>query len=276
MTADSMTVKFWGVRGSIAVPGASTVRYGGNTSCIEVRCGQNLVILDAGTGLRELGRVLKTALPIHADIFLSHCHADHVCGLPFFAPAYSAASSLRLWAGNLGPDIKLSEVVDLMMTPPLFPIGPNAFQAKVEFRDFRAGEVLHPVDGLMVRTIRLNHPHGATGFRIEFAGRALAYVTDHQIGDPAIDEPLRSFLQNVDLLICDSTYTDEELGPHVNWGHSSWQQGLALAREARAKQFCLFHHHPDHDDAMLDRIAEQADAMLAGTIVAREDMHISL
>lgn len=271
-----MNVRFWGVRGSIASPGASTIRYGGNTSCVEVRCGESLLILDAGTGLRELGKTLSPTPAVHADILLSHCHADHVCGLPFFAPCYSATNSLRLWAGNLVPDYKLADVIGLMMAPPLFPVGYDVFKANIEFRDFAAGEVLNPLSDVTVRTIRLKHPHGATGYRLEYAGRALAYVTDHELGDAAFDRPLVSFLRDVDLLIYDCTYTDEEIGSHIGWGHSSWRQGLRFAEAAAARRFCLFHHDPDHDDDMLDGIAEQAGAMRAGTVVACEGMSLEI
>lgn len=271
-----MTVKFWGVRGSLAAPGARTLRYGGNTSCVEVRCGGRLLILDAGTGLRELGKTLGAAPAVDADILLSHCHADHLCGLPFFAPCYSAASSLRLWAGNLVPDYRLSEVVGSMMAPPLFPIGYDVFKAKLEFRDFPAGEVLATAPGVVVRTIRLNHPHGATGYRIEYGGRALGYVTDHEQGDAAFDLPLTAFVRGLDVLIYDCTYTERELEAHIGWGHSSWQQGLRLAEAAGVGQFCLFHHDPDHDDDLLDRIAEEARALRASTLVAREGMTLAL
>jgi phosphoribosyl 1,2-cyclic phosphodiesterase len=270
MAHTSMIVKFWGVRGSIATPGAETARYGGNTSCVEVRCGGSLLILDAGTGLRELGKALAPA--VDADILLSHCHIDHLSGLPFFAPCYSPASSIRLWAGNLLPDYRLAEVVSLMMTAPLFPIGYDVFKAKLEFRDFSAGEVLVPAEGVVVRTLRLNHPHGATGYRIEHAGRALAYITDHEQGDPTFDRPLVEFVRGADLMVCDCTYTDRELGSHVGWGHSSWQQGMRLAQAAAVGRFCLFHHDPDHDDEALDLIAAEADAQRPGTLVAREGM----
>lgn len=272
MANDSMTVKFWGVRGSIATPGASTIRYGGNTPCVDVRCGDNLLILDAGTGLRELGKALGTGPARHANIFLSHCHVDHLSGLPFFAPFYVPSNSLRLWAGNLLPERTLADVLAQMMAPPLFPIGYDVFKAKVEFLDFMAGEVLSPAEGVTVRTMRLNHPHGATGYRIEHAGRALAYITDHEQGQPDFDRALVSFVREADVLIYDCTYTDDELDSHVGWGHSSWQQGLSLAESAAAKRLCLFHHDPDHDDDMLDRIGEEAAALRPGTLVAREGL----
>jgi phosphoribosyl 1,2-cyclic phosphodiesterase len=272
----SMSVRFWGVRGSIACSSESTRRYGGNTSCVEVRCGERTLIFDAGTGLRELGRTLATRPGIEIDILLSHCHLDHICGLPFFEPSYSSANRIRLWAGNLLPDFRLAEVVRQMMAPPLFPISYDVFKSELEFHDFKAGETLTPVDGIVVRTIRLNHPNGATGYRLEYAGRSVAYITDNEPQTDEIDADLVSFLTAVDVLIYDCTYTDDEYRAHVGWGHSTWQQGLKLATVVQAKTFCAFHHDPEHDDAMLDKIAAKLTALRRGALVAREGMVLQL
>jgi len=273
MTAKtSMSVRFWGVRGSIACPGASTARYGGNTSCVEVQCGERVLIFDAGTGLRELGKALASRPAVETNILLSHCHFDHICGLPFFAPCYVPGNRVQLWAGNLLPDFTLAQVIRQMMAPPLFPIADDALKAEIAFRDFRAGETLAPVDGVTVRTIALNHPNGATGYRLEFEGCSVAYITDNEPTSDGPDPALAAFLSDVDVLIYDCTYTDTELRAHVGWGHSSWQQGLSLADAANAKTFCLFHHDPDHDDATLDRIAAEVGALRKGALVAREGL----
>ena len=159
--ASDIEVQFWGVRGSIACPDPELARYGGNTSCVEVRCGDSLLILDAGTGLRGLGRSLVAGgEAVRADILLSHCHIDHIIGLPFFAPCHIPTTSLRLWAGHLSP---LATALRQMMSEPLFPIGFESFKAAVELHDFCAGEVLTPAPGVTVRTASLNHPGGATG-----------------------------------------------------------------------------------------------------------------
>jgi phosphoribosyl 1,2-cyclic phosphodiesterase len=271
----SVSVRFWGVRGSIACSGAATARYGGNTACVEVRCGEDMVIFDAGTGLRELGKALGRT-GIEANILLSHCHYDHICGLPFFAPCYSETNRVRLWAGNLLPDFKLADVVKQMMAPPFFPIAYDVLKAELEFRDFQAGEILNPLRGIRVRTVALNHPNGATGYRLEYEGRSIAYVTDNEPKAAEPDRDLVSFLSAVDLLIYDCTYTDEEFRAHVGWGHSSWQQGLKLAAAANAKTFCVFHHDPDHDDALLDRIAAEVGALREGCLVAREGLVLEL
>jgi phosphoribosyl 1,2-cyclic phosphodiesterase len=272
----AMSVKFWGVRGSIACPGAHNARYGGNTSCVEVRCGGRVLIFDAGSGLRELGKALAAGPVVDADIFLSHCHLDHIVGFPFFAPLYSKEASVRLWAGHLLPDRKLEQVVGQMMAPPLFPISYDVFKAKVEFRDFVAGETLTPCGGVLLRTLPLNHPQGATGYRLESLGRSIAYVTDNEPMGEEPDPLLVAFLSGVDVLVYDCTYTDEEYRTHVGWGHSSWTHGLRVAAAAGAKTFCIFHHDPDHDDAALAEIETQARRLRAGSVVAREGLVLSV
>lgn len=277
MTATSFSVRFWGVRGSIACPGPDLARYGGHTPCVEIRCGDRILIFDAGTGIRPLGNLLmKQAGASGLNIFLSHFHLDHVTGLPFFAPLYSADHAVRLWAGNLKPVMSLEEAVEKLMSFPLFPIEVETFKAKVEFRDFRSGDTLNPYPGIVLRTAPLNHPGGATGYRVDFGGRSVAYLTDTECGNGPNDAAILSLAEGADLVILDTTYTDDELPSHVGWGHSSWQQGVRLATEAKAKRLCLFHHDPSHDDRFMDDVAKAAEAARPGTIVARDGMIIEL
>ena len=271
-----MSVTFWGVRGSIACPGNSTSRYGGNTSCVEIKCGEKTLIFDAGTGLRDLGKRFPANGGIDLDIFLSHCHIDHICGLPFFAPCYSRKNKIRLWAGNLLPRFRLAQVIEQMMATPLFPIRHDIFDAELEFHDFHAGQTLRPSNEVALHTIRLNHPDGATGYRLEFNNHSVAYITDHESNGGAYDKSLALFARDVDVLVYDCTYTAEELHNHVGWGHSSWQQGVRLAAAANVKKFCLFHHDPDHDDELLDRIAAEVTAQRAGSLVAREGLILEI
>ena len=272
-----MSVRFWGVRGSIPAPGPDTTRYGGNTPCIEVRCGEHMIILDAGSGIRLLGNeLMRGKSKVDAELLFSHCHVDHISGLPFFAPAFVPGNRLRLWAGNLMPAYRLEEVVRRIISPPLFPVEVEIFKARMEYRDFRAGDVLEPRPGVTVRTAPLDHPDGSTGYRIEYGGLSIAYITDTETRHDDCIRRITSLAQGVELMIFDCTYTEAELPSRVGWGHSSWQQGLRLAEAAGAKVFCLFHHDPDRDDRAMDRIATAVEAARAGTIVAREGLVVDL
>ncbi|MGH8764140.1 MAG: MBL fold metallo-hydrolase [Burkholderiales bacterium] len=270
-------VRFWGVRGSIAAPGAATVRYGGNTSCIEVRCGGRLLVLDAGTGLRALGARLLDEAPLDADLFLTHTHFDHVCGLPFFKPFFQPQNSFRLWAGHLGGGLTLQRVMREFMMAPLFPVPPEIFKATVEYRDFRGGETITPAPGIAIRSARLNHPDGATGYRIEYGGRSLCYITDteHVPGTP--DRNVLSLVQGADAVIYDSMYTDEEYArSYVGWGHSTWQEAVRLCGPAGVKKLIAFHHDPEHDDEKLDAIGRELAAAMPGAVMAKEGMELAL
>jgi phosphoribosyl 1,2-cyclic phosphodiesterase len=273
MAEPDFLVRFWGVRGSIACSGPATARYGGNTSSIEVRCGGRPILFDAGTGIRYLGNALAAESPLDADLFFTHTHFDHVCGLPFFKPFFQKQNVFRLWAGHLEGGMTLQKVMCDFMIAPLFPVPPDVFRAKMEYRDFSAGETIAPAPGITVRTAPLNHPNGATGYRVEYAGRSICYVTDteHVPGRP--DENVLALISGADLAIYDCMYTDEEYANgHVGWGHSTWQEAVRLSRAARVKRLVVFHHDPEHDDVMLDGIQREVEAQLPGTIVAREGL----
>jgi phosphoribosyl 1,2-cyclic phosphodiesterase len=268
----AVTVRFWGVRGTIPCPGLGTARYGGNTACIELRCGNHLLILDGGTGLRPLGDALVQNGPVDADLFYSHTHLDHILGLPFFAPAHAADTRLRLWAGNLLPALTLETVLQRLMWTPLFPVSADLLRARLEFHDFTAGETLEPRPGITVRTLPLAHPDRATGYRIEHAGKTVTYVTDTEHEPGRRDPHVLSLAARADLLIYDATYTDEEFPARVGWGHSTWQEAVRLADAAEVRRLVLFHHDPGHDDDAMDRIAAAAASRRRGTLVAREGM----
>jgi len=270
----NLTIRFWGVRGSIPCPGPETVRYGGNTSCVEVRCGRRLMVFDGGSGMRPLGKaLLEGGRPVDLDLFYTHTHLDHIVGLPFFAPAYSAGCRIRFWAGHLKPvgaDIK--SVLQQMMSAPLFPIPIDVLEARLDFRDFSAGETLAPHSGIKLVTAPLNHPDGATGYRIEYGGKAVAYITDTEHRAGSSDPNVLKLMQHADVAIYDSTYTDEEYPRHRHWGHSTWEEGVRLAKQARVKQLVIFHHDPSHTDTMMDQIAADAAKLRPGTVVAHEGL----
>jgi phosphoribosyl 1,2-cyclic phosphodiesterase len=274
--ADEFYARFWGVRGSIACPGPDTLRYGGNTPCVEVRCGDHVLVFDAGTGLRELGDALADHGATELDLFLSHTHLDHVVGLPFCRPLFNPKLRARVWAGHLLPEERVKNVLSTLMMPPLFPVPLDIFQAEVSYNDFRAGETLTPKPGITVRTAKLNHPNRATGYRVEFGGKAICYVTDteHMVGRP--DRNVLDLIAGADIAIYDATYTDEEFPKYIEWGHSTWQEAVRLARAAKVKQMVVFHHLPGRTDAALDKIGEDAAQQLPGTVIAREGMTLAL
>jgi len=266
-------VRFWGVRGSIACPGPDTIRYGGNTSCVEIRCGDHLLVFDGGTGLRLLGNeLMAVGQPAALDLFYSHTHFDHICGLPFFGPAYVQGNKIRLWAGHLLPDHGIEEVLCGMMMAPLFPVPMSLLDSQVTFKDFRHGETLQPHPGVTLRTAPLNHPNGATGYRIEYGGKSVAYITDTEHKPGGLDPNVLALIDGADIFIYDSTYTEAEYPTHRDWGHSTWEEGVRLADAAKVKTFVIFHHDPSHDDAFMDRVGRDAQALRPGTIVAREGM----
>jgi phosphoribosyl 1,2-cyclic phosphodiesterase len=268
-------VRFWGVRGSVACPGERCARYGGNTSCVEVRAAGQLFVFDAGTGLRPLGLELQGEAPLNADIFLTHTHMDHIAGIPFCEPFFDARNHFRLWSGHLS-GTNLRGVLRSFMAAPLFPVPPDIFSATLEFNDFVAGATLTPRPGVVVRTAPLNHPNGATGYRLEAGGRAVCYVTDteHVPGKP--DQNVLDLVAGADLMIYDCTYTDEEYLTHVGWGHSTWEEGVRIADLAGVKRLVIFHHDPSHDDAFMERLELRANNVRPGTMVAREGVTVTL
>ncbi len=263
-------VCFRGVRGSIPCPGTGTARYGGNTSCLEIRCGGDLLILDGGTGIRPLGKAVAGEGPLDADVFFTHTHLDHICGWPYFTSLLEPDNSLTVWAGHLLPKHTIAGVLNGLLTEPFAPVNADRVRARMTYRDFKAGETLEPRAGVRVRTAPLNHPQGATAYRVEFGGKSICYLTDTEHVPDAPDENILGLIDGADVVIYDSTYTDEEFPAHVNWGHSTWQEGVRLCDAAGAKTFVVFHHDPDHDDEFMDQVAADVEKMRPGSVVARE------
>ena len=244
----TLAVKFWGVRGSIACPSPQHVVYGGNTSCLEIFAGDKRIILDAGTGIRQLGFEFIRDDVKEGVILLTHTHWDHINGFPFFGPTFLANSHFSIHAGHLSDHGGIENVLANQMANPTFPVPLEALQAELDFIDFYAGENWELYPGVRVLTKPLNHPNGATGYRIEHDGKSICYVTDteHVIGKP--DETVLALIEGADLVIYDSTYSDEEFPAKIGWGHSTWEEGIRLCKMAGVKQLAIFHHDPDHND----------------------------
>ncbi len=272
----SFKVKFWGVRGSIACPSAKYVTYGGNTSCIEVALGGRRIIFDAGTGIRNLGHWMLKKNIYHARLLMSHTHWDHINGFPFFAPAFRKDTHFTIMAGHLIDTVGIRQVLADQMSQPTFPVPMEMMGAKLEYEDFRAGDNFTLGNGIKVKTALLNHPNGATAYRIEFKGKAMVYVTDteHIIGRP--DQRVLGLIEGADLVIYDSTYTDKEFPAKIGWGHSTWQEAVRLSKAANVKTLAIFHHDPDHEDLFMERLETEARATWNGCFVAREHMRFNL
>ncbi|WP_374835491.1 MBL fold metallo-hydrolase [Mycoplana ramosa] len=267
---DVLSVRFWGTRGSIPVSGAQFSRYGGNTVCVEIRCGDNVLVFDAGSGIPPAGLAMKAENVDKVDLFFSHCHYDHIIGLPYFKPLYSPDCAVNIWSGHLAGVMTTCEMVCEFMQPPWFPVDPKICRAHLGYRDFRAGDVLEPRPGVTVQTGNLNHPGGAIGYRIEWNGRSVAMITDTEHVPGTLDPEVLRLIENVDLFIYDCCYTDEEMEIFKGFGHSTWQQAIRLARAANAKAIAFIHHAPWRTDAELEQIDRLAAAEFPTSFSARD------
>jgi phosphoribosyl 1,2-cyclic phosphodiesterase len=247
---DAPRLTFWGVRGSYPVPGAGTLSYGGNTACIEAVSGGARVIIDAGTGIIELGRRFGGAPDTPVHILLTHLHHDHVVGLPFFKPIYQAGREIHIWCGNLGGE-SAHAALARMFSAPLFPMQLDRMPASVRFHGFHAGETL-TIAGQTIRTAPLKHPSAATGYRFDAGGGSAAIITDIEHDSETPDPAVTALCAGVDTLVYDTMIEECDFGACKGWGHSTITAGLKLAEAAGARRFVGFHHSPLHDDAFLD------------------------
>jgi phosphoribosyl 1,2-cyclic phosphodiesterase len=271
----ALTVQFRGVRGSTPSPARETVRYGGNTSCVVVRSGDELLILDAGTGIRSLGDDLAKlfgARPINANLLISHTHWDHIQGLPFFAPAYSPHNHIRIIGPN-GRGAMLERALKNQMSPMHFPVGLDQMRGLTGVEELVSDHTY--LGNFSISVIPLNHPGGCAGFRIGVNGTAIGYLPDHEpyqsdrSGMPSGINPSRKalvdFVRDLDLLILDTQYTEVEYQNRIGWGHGSLPESVALAVEAGVRRLALFHHDPSHDDHQIDQMVEAAQTQAGGS-----------
>lgn len=260
----SLRLQFWGTRGSIPSPGMQTVRYGGNTPCVEVRTSDGwLIILDAGTGIRELGRSLigrADGSPICGDIFLTHAHWDHIQGIPFFGPIFQRGNHFTIW-GSKSLERSVDRVVRDQMSPVVFPVAFEELDARIDFCEI--AEERRVAHGYEVNAFQVRHPGGALGYRfaeLNDRGRSLVYISDNELGAGAKYDTrqrwraqLVDFVRDAQVLVHDTMYTAEEYDHHRGWGHSTYDDAVELALEAGVQQLVLFHHKPERADDEVDR-----------------------
>jgi phosphoribosyl 1,2-cyclic phosphodiesterase len=269
-------VRIWGARGSMPAPAAENCAFGSDTCCVEMRCGPRVLIFDAGSGAAGLGLRLLGEGITDFDLFFSHCHLDHIIGLPFVKPFYDPAVTARIYAGHFEDATTCRQMIERFMSPPFFPVTPKQFHAAVELRDFRPPDKLSPHSGISISTVRLNHPNGCVGYRVDFAGRAACYVTDTEHTPGELDEDLVAAIRNADILIYDCMFTDAEFNGCVGWGHSTWEHGVRLCEAAGVKRLVIFHHRPGRDDGDLRRIEADAQARFPGAVAARTGLELVL
>lgn len=264
-------VRFWGVRGSLPVSGPEFQRYGGNTFCIEVQCGDHRLLFDAGSGILPAAKSLLADGIKDFSLFFTHCHYDHIIGLPYFIPIYMPDANIAIWSGHMTSGMTTREMVSEFIQPPWFPITLDTCRANMRFIDFKMGDKLDTFPGVKVRTGRLDHPGNATGYRIDWQGKSLAIITDteHEPGGP-FDPNVLDLIENVDLFLYDSMYLDDEMGKYRGFGHSSWQHAIRIGQAANAKRIAFVHHAPTRTDAELDDIGRQAAATFPNAFPARE------
>ena len=258
-----MKARVWGCRGSLAAPGPETVRYGGNTSCVEVRTADGqLVVIDAGTGIRGLGLSLDGNRPTRIDVLLTHLHLDHIEGLGFFGPVWDKDCDLHIW-GPASPGHSLRDRVAAYFSPPLFPIHLDQIPAQVSFHDVPDEE--WEIGGLRLKAQAVIHPGPTVGYRLEENGKVLTYISDHE---PALGVDLTqvppdwisgyNLAERADVLFHDAQYTEEEYGDRTGWGHSSIAHTVSFALITKVRRLLMFHHDPLHSDAQLEAMLVRA------------------
>jgi phosphoribosyl 1,2-cyclic phosphodiesterase len=256
----------------VATPGPSTLRCGGNTACVEVRCGSRVIILDAGTGIRELGLQLEAEGVTEVDLLISHGHMDHLQGFPFFNPAYNAGTRINVYLSHPGV-----HPLHKLMEAPYFPVPFESLGADIQFHEMNGRRRLGEVE---VRSHPLNHPGGSTAFRLEYRGKTLIYFTDHEPYGGPRDQAARDFTAGADLLIREAQYTAAEYELKRGWGHSRFDDAVSDAIAADVASLALFHHDPQHDDQFLERELSDLRSRYASSALeiclAREGQSIEL
>ncbi len=264
-----MVVQFYGVRGTLPVPGKKAVRYGGNTNCVTLTIeDRHFFIFDAGTGFKALSDQLmqQKKKHINAKIFITHPHYDHINGIPYFAPLYEEGNSFEF----LGPNhdsLTIENLISKQMDSIYFPVTVKEFLSKIKFRSLNEGTF--DVDGVKVRAMYLNHPGQCLGYRVEYHNKSFCYITDNELylKDSAFykesdESRITAFIKNADIVVMDATYTDEEYTQKVGWGHACVSRVIDVCDNAQVKLLCLHHHSPNQLDKDIQEKLKIATALL--------------
>jgi phosphoribosyl 1,2-cyclic phosphodiesterase len=301
-----LSVRFWGVRGSIPCPGAATVEFGGNTSCLEIRADEKLVVIDFGTGIKPFGDWLMAndfkKGPINADFFITHTHWDHMMGFPMFTPLFIPTSKLRIRGPVSYEDETLESIISAQLSYRYWPVRASELSAKIEYDQIKETSI-DLGDGLWVTTKYLNHPILCLGYRFEYKGKTIVTAYDNEPfrnlfptdpDDPSYDEEaaiegelvakeenekLLRFFLGADVLVHDAQYTEKEYGGHLGWGHTSYERAINSSHKARVKKLVLFHHDPNRNDEELRRLENEYRAKVCGKsslelMMAREGLTV--
>ncbi|WP_204154287.1 MBL fold metallo-hydrolase [Leptolyngbya sp. CCY15150] len=276
---DQFIVRFWGVRGSIACPGPETVRYGGNTSCVEMQVAGHRIVFDGGTGLRVLGQELMSQIPVEGHLFFTHSHWDHIQGFPFFTPAFVKGNHFNIYGAVAPNGSTIEQRLNDQMLHPNFPVPLQIMGSQMAFCDLEVGEPVQ-IGDVLVENALLNHPGEAVGYRVNWNGYAAAYITDTEHYTDRLDENVMWLARDADVMIYDSTYTDDEYysekSSKVGWGHSTWQEAVKVAKAANVKKLVIFHHDPLHCDQFMDGIKDVTSKQFANSVVAWEGLTIDV
>ncbi len=270
MTDFRLQVRFFGVRGSVPTPVRENLGFGGNTTCLELRGpDRDLVVIDGGTGVRSLGASLTEEFGgqnLNLHFLMTHFHWDHIQGLPFFAPFFNSSNRITFHSAKSPESAR--EILEGQMMSPYYPISFDFLSAAREFAMVGEQAVRH--GSITIQAFPLNHPQGASGYRIECGGAVIVHASDLEHGHPRLDSVIREYAQDADVLVYDAQYSPEEYLSKKGWGHSTWLEATQVARDARVKHLILFHHDPSHDDTAVSQLVQEARRHFENTDAARE------
>ncbi len=271
----NFVVQFWGVRGQISAPGKETIRYGGNTSCVEMRVGNKRLIFDGGSGLRVLGNNLLRHMPLEAYMFFTHCHWDSIQGFPFFTPAFIPGNCFHIYGTAASNGASIEQRLGCQMLAPNFPVPIQVMQSELKFYDLISGNKV-VMDDVIVEAVLLDSSQRSMGYRVTWQGHSAVYAIARAHRGNGVDENLLHLARHADLLILDAPCTlDADCSlksSPLGWQDDVWQSGIATAKAAGVKRIIMSHYNPDHDDDFLDKLQEQVQSVFPNDLLAREGM----